>query len=160
MNIEIVAFYQHEKDDAKQTLFGTLHVYLVDYDIDLRGVFVSRRKDAWFFSLPSRPGFDQATGKAIRYPCITFKSREKQNELIDAIREKGRAYIEARLADTENPLIYLQKPQQLARATLPAKRGDAAPTPKEIVAIAKPQSVQPKEWRDPPIRNPFKAQRY
>ena len=152
MDIEVVAFYPHAHDETRQTLSGTLHVYLVEHDIDLRGIFVSRRKDSWFFSLPNRQAIDAETGETIRYPCITFKSRERQKELIDAIREKGRAYIEVWLGNTENPRISPQESQQSTKAGTPTKRVSVATSTKETAVVANPKQAQPKskEYRDPP----------
>ena len=39
MNVEIVEFYEIERDDNKQTRTGTLHVYLIDHVIDLLGIY-------------------------------------------------------------------------------------------------------------------------
>lgn len=65
MDIEIVEFYLEQQDSSKKTLKGTLHIYLPTHDIDIRGVIVSRRKDFWFFGLPSKLGSNQETGKKL-----------------------------------------------------------------------------------------------
>lgn len=93
MDIEVVEFYTMERDDEKQILQGSLHVYLPEIDADLRGVMVRKRKDSWFFGLPILFGVDPETGKKVKFPVFAFVSREKTDELKKLIREKGKDYI-------------------------------------------------------------------
>lgn len=93
MDIEIIEFYLEQQDSSKQMLKGTLHIYLPKYDIDIRGVIVSKRKDFWFFGLPSKVGVDQETGQKIKYPIFTFTDNNKMLEFVSNIREKGKSYI-------------------------------------------------------------------
>jgi hypothetical protein len=44
MDVQIVEFYTIERNDEKQILKGSLHVYLPKIDADLRGVIVRKRK--------------------------------------------------------------------------------------------------------------------
>jgi len=93
MDIEIVEFYAMERNDEKQILKGSLHVYLPKIDADLRGVIVRKKKDSWFFGLPTLFGIDPDTGEKVRFPVFTFVSREKTDELKKLIIEKGKEYI-------------------------------------------------------------------
>lgn len=93
MDIEVVEFYTMERDDEKQILKGSLHVYLPEIDADLRGVMVRKRKDSWFFGLPTLFGIDPDTEKKVKFPVFAFVSREKTDELKKLIREKGKDYI-------------------------------------------------------------------
>src|ERR1700733_7278405 len=104
MNIEIVEFYPLEWNEVKGLLTGTLRVKLPDLGIHILGIHVSKRKDFWYFNLPGRNGIHHETGEIVRYPFIAFDDREKQHALMEAIRQQGRAFIEKRLADNENPL--------------------------------------------------------
>lgn len=101
MNIEIVGFYEDSRDDAKQHLIGTLHVYLIDEEIDLRGIYVTKKKESWWFGMPQRKGKDEETGKAVWYPTFTFTDIEKQKSLMVAIRKGGREYIEKHVLKKE-----------------------------------------------------------
>lgn len=109
MNIEVIEFYGIERDDSREILTGTLRIRLSDIGIHILGIYVSKRKDSWFFSLPGRNENHHETGEPIRYSFIVFEDREKQRELIKVVREKGRAFIQKRLDDVENPLIFHQK---------------------------------------------------
>lgn len=95
MNIEIVEFYPLENKQNKYKLIGTLHIYLVDYEIDIRGIFAAVAKNgAVFFNMPGGYGIDQETGKKVRYPYLGFTDSEKSKALMKEVREKGRKYIE------------------------------------------------------------------
>ena len=93
MEIEIVGFYEINRDDSKNILTGTLHVYLVDYGMDIRGCYVVRKKNGILIFLPSKVGIDEETGKKVQYPCIQFTDPEKNKELLIQIRYKGISYI-------------------------------------------------------------------
>jgi hypothetical protein len=93
MDIEIVEFYPTKRDDKKQMLKGTLHVYLPEIKADLRGVIVVKEKKSWYFGMPVRFGTDTETGESVRFPMFSFIDREKNKELIKLIIEKGKDYI-------------------------------------------------------------------
>ena len=93
MQIDIVNFYETLREDGNQFLQGTLHVYLADLGIDLRGIFVSKKKECWYFSLPSRRAQD-VEGRLIHYPITSYRDREKTNQLMQIVKEKGRSFIE------------------------------------------------------------------
>lgn len=97
MNIEIVEFYQTERDDEKQILKGTLHVNLIDYGIDLRGVLLSKRKNFWFVGLPCKISIDAETGEKVKYPIISFTDHEKTKKLIADIKEYAKEYVKKHL---------------------------------------------------------------
>ncbi len=84
MNIEIVEFYPKKTNPKKKTNFlGTMHVYLVDDHIDIRGVSVVMLKDRYFFRLPHLPGFDGE--KRVFYPIFNFTSPEKQKDFFASL---------------------------------------------------------------------------
>ena len=99
MKVEVVEFYPTEKDDSKQILKGSLHVYLPDMDVDLRGVMVRKRKDSWYFGLPSLFGKDPETGKMVRFPVFAFVNRDKTRELRNNIIEEGKRYIKENISN-------------------------------------------------------------
>ena len=45
MNVEIVEFYPLECKEENGIVAGTLHVYLIDLDVDLRGIYVTKNKN-------------------------------------------------------------------------------------------------------------------
>jgi hypothetical protein len=94
MNIEIVDFYLIERDDERGTLTGTLRVKLCDSGLHILGVYVSRRKAIYHFMLPGRRGVHHETGLSVRYPFVVMEDRDQHKQLMDSIRDKGKAFIE------------------------------------------------------------------
>ena len=134
----------------------TLRVKLPDIGIHILGIWVNKRKDNWHFSLPSRQGIHHKTGESVRYPIVLFEDREKQQALIIAIREKGSAFIERRLADTENPLVFPKENRKEVKQDETSKARDSSLEAKKTAFIEKAapiKSIVSKEWRDlPPLQ--------
>jgi hypothetical protein len=82
MNIEIIEFVPIEMDNETGYLSGTIRVCLSNIGIHILGVFSSRKKGRWFFSLPTKIGTDHRDGKKVRYPCILFEDREMKRKII------------------------------------------------------------------------------
>lgn len=93
MDIEIVEFYIIEKKDEEKILKGSMHIYLPEIDADIRGVMVLKKKNAWFFALPSLFGRDPETKEKIRFSTFSFLNKEKNDELKKIIKKKGKEYI-------------------------------------------------------------------
>lgn len=114
---------------------------------------VRKERESWYFSLPSRKGTHHETGNPVRYPAIVFTDREKHRQFMDAIREKGRVFIEQRLVDMERPIIFFQKQQNESKQGGASKAQNNPTESKKTVPIEKPKlnsSIAVKEWRDPP----------
>jgi len=97
MKVEIVEFYEEERDDSKQFLRGSLHVFLPELNIDIRGCSVSKKKNWWHITLPFRKGFDQEKAEFVRYPVFSFLDRAKNEEFIREVRREGRLYVEEKM---------------------------------------------------------------
>ncbi len=99
MKIEIVEFYPIGK--IGKDLKGTLHIYIIDTDQDLRGIFVKKTKDHWWFQIPYRVQYDPETKKEITFPVICFTQPEKHKEFFKLIQEMGKEYIEEHFIKNE-----------------------------------------------------------
>ena len=153
MKIEIIEFYGLDRNEEKGLLNGTLRIKLSEIGIHILGIYVTKKKESWFFHMPGRLGTNHETGEAVRYPFIVFEDREKQKELMTAIREKGREFIEKRLTDTENPIIWPQKQKKEQYIKKLSSTKDNAMEAKQIgKEAAKPTISTIKVWQDPPPR--------
>lgn len=90
MKLEIVEFYKfapnpERKDSDKCTMLGTLHVFLIDYNIDIRGIHVYKRKKGIFFMIPSQVSYDIEEKKNVKYPIINFIKAEEKKEFFDLL---------------------------------------------------------------------------
>lgn len=90
MNIEIVEFYPIK--DKK--FIGTLHIYIIDYNLDVRGIKVFRMKKNYFFQMPGMTTIDE-NGKKVFYPYISFIDENTKKSLIDQIIKKGSKYVKS-----------------------------------------------------------------
>lgn len=156
MNIEIVEFYPTSLDQAQETLIGTLRIKLSDFGIHILGIQVSKRKNLWHFRLPARYSTHHETGEQIFYPLIAFDYKEQQQTLMVAIREKGRAFIEKRLADTERRLVIPPKKQKQPKP--PQQAQLTIETTQIPIALQKAKSssrksiiAKPFDFVDPPF---------
>ena len=91
MKIEIVEFYPifKKNNDIK----GTMHIYIIDYELDIRGIFVTKQKKHWWFEMPYRSQYEKETKKEVRFPVICFTNQEKNDEFFKLLIENGKEYI-------------------------------------------------------------------
>lgn len=98
MRIEIIKFYEINRQDEKQHLIGTLHIYLPEIGLNIKGITVFKKKAYWHFRLPSKRTFDQSSGKEVDYACILFDEKEKNEALLSFLKNEGRKFVEDYLA--------------------------------------------------------------
>lgn len=155
MNVEILEFYPIERDEDKGFLSGTLRIRLSTLGIDILGIYALKNKNGWYFRLPNGKSIHQETGAPCWYPFLSFYDKEKQKQLMQEIKEKGTNFIENRLADKENTLIFHGKPSFSKRQASPPKTKEAAKEAKETADSARlrpASSTSGKVWVDPPPR--------
>lgn len=150
MNIEVVDFFPIEKDEAKGLMKGTMRIMLPDIGIHIMGILVVKHRYGWYFDIPRKRSIHHETGEPVKYPVFAFDDREQQHSLMLAIREKGRAYIEKRLEDKENPLQWPQMQQEGVSNSKPQAKSEVPAEAKLEASIAK---AKPKVWSDPPKRH-------
>ena len=154
MNIEIVEFYPIDRNIDRDILTGTLRVKLVDAGIHILGIYVSKIKNRWYFGLPGKKSIHHKTGELIRFTYLVFEDKDQQHALIEAIRKHGQAFIEKRLADTKNPLVFHKKKELSSKATPGQKKPDNATAPKQTAFIGNSKPKM-KVFVDPPPRKVF-----
>lgn len=64
MKFELVEFYPISDKKHKKTV-GTVHIYAIDCQLDIRGILVSTSGKAMFFHLPHYTTKDQETGEFV-----------------------------------------------------------------------------------------------
>ena len=108
MEIEVVAFYTDERCDEQCMLRGSMHVYLIDIQVDLRGIGVTKKDDNWHFSnqVIKVEGKIDTRGKPMVYPVFNFMDHYKNMKMMETIKTKGIEYIEREiLSKTEDELL-------------------------------------------------------
>ena len=98
-NIEIVEFYKHKQSNSLKDIFGTIHVYLPDFNLDIRGINIRYKPKETYnkrisVSMPFKTDLDpEEKGGKIKYPIFHFTDRTVQNQFVKAVRKKARRYI-------------------------------------------------------------------
>ena len=91
MKFEIVDFYPVE---GKKKFIGTMHIYVIDYELDIRGITVLKNGKYYLFLMPGKkvPDSEDPT-KLVFYPMIDFTNRDKKKEVIDFLQKEGVKYV-------------------------------------------------------------------
>jgi len=104
MEVEIQEFYWDEEPPQNEEPIrkkknkgksGTLHIYLPQIDLDIRGILFIKHKNGWIMRMPHKTAFEN--GKRVFYPVLTFVNLDTMKELILQIKEKGTKFIEDKL---------------------------------------------------------------
>ena len=93
MKIELVEFYPLEEKKEKRYLKGTLHIFLADFGIDIRGILFIFRKDKVMMRFPYRSALDPDTKQFVQYPIFNFVDIKKSQELHSLTKFMGTEYI-------------------------------------------------------------------
>lgn len=95
MKIEVVGFYPNAKPPTKKNRgLGTLHVYLVDIGLDIRGIGVVKNGKGYYFLSPQKYGNDENREP---YPVVTFTDPVKQKEYIQALKTVATEFLNEEL---------------------------------------------------------------
>lgn len=111
MKLEVLEFYPKEKK-VDGFISGDIKIRLPDLAMNLLGVYIARRSNGkWLILLPCRTGVD-SEGHRVRYPIVHFEE-VFHRELMAELYSQATGFIEKRIADTENPVIFPPpKPKQ------------------------------------------------
>ena len=96
MKFEIVDFYP--STEPKKNMYGTMHVYIIDYQMDFRGILVKNGLNGIFFQLPGMTVLDENRQKVF-FPFIDFTDQEKKKELINFLKTEGKQYLKEKFKD-------------------------------------------------------------
>lgn len=83
---EFVEFYKAKKNPKFKSFLGTLHIYFIDCQMDIRGISVTRNGKRLFYILPHFSSFDEELQKNVKYPILRFTNEDDQKELIDFLQ--------------------------------------------------------------------------
>lgn len=100
MKFEFVDFYplaDEIKEKMKKNVVGTVHIYAIDCQLDIRGILVSSYANGMYFNIPNFVGFDPDSGKKIRYPVIGWTQKETHQEMMDFLHKEVKPIIKSRL---------------------------------------------------------------
>ena len=100
MKFELVDFYpttEKNRKKSQRNLVGTVHLYIIDYQIDLRGIRVAKNGKGLYFLMPHIFGQDHETGEQVRYPVFRFTNQKDHDEMMDFLHKEVKPEILKRL---------------------------------------------------------------
>lgn len=83
MKFEFVEFYPADENNKVKNFLGTVHIYVIDCELDIRGIRVTRQGKGMFFNFPHFKAIDSETKVEVRYPLIRWTNGSTQKEMID-----------------------------------------------------------------------------
>lgn len=87
MKFELVDFYPIKNNKNKKIL-GTVHIYAIDCELDIRGILVFLHCKKIFFKFPYFKAYDQETNEEIKYPHIIWTNNSTQKEMMDFLKNE------------------------------------------------------------------------
>jgi hypothetical protein len=158
MEVEIKNFFPAERQDKKGLLKGSLHIIvkLIEAELNVRGILVSRQKGKWFFRMPFRLGTCHKTGNSVTFPIFIFSNDELNKSLLDGIYKKAPAFIEEFLKANPQAIGAQKTVEHIKPKANVDDRKEAAPNAKKqaLVETVQVKKVSVVSWQDPPPRKP------
>ena len=102
MKFEFVEFYpltDKNRGNSKKNALGTVHIYAIECELDIRGINTSLKGRSIFFHIPHFTGKDHETGDPIRYPLIRWTNEKTQREMLDFLHQHVKPIIRQRIKD-------------------------------------------------------------
>ena len=103
MKYEFVEFYPKSPDVKNERFLGTVHLYIIDMNIDLRGILAvkmitPKNRDLHYlgYRFPGNTTIDEE-GKRVFYPIINFVNPKDKKEWIDWMKKEVSPIIKERL---------------------------------------------------------------
>ncbi len=100
MKIEFVEFYPYSpkaQNKHQKKILGTIHIYLIEEELDIRGIMALRTGKGIFFNLPHYVALDEETGEPVRYPHLRFTNESKHKEMMDFLHNEVKPIIRKRI---------------------------------------------------------------
>lgn len=97
MEIEIIEAYEIRFKEGDKPKGWSLHIYLPEWEMDVRGIILKKYGGGWFMQMPFLTNYDKEEKKPVRFPLISFLERDKTKDLNQKIKEKAVEYVEKKL---------------------------------------------------------------
>lgn len=87
MKIEIINMYFSEENFEKDLFEGTAHIKLIDFNVNIRGVYFKKRKDFWYVSMPTLAYTHAESGKRHKCPFFSFDDPFQNKQFQTTIKQ-------------------------------------------------------------------------
>jgi hypothetical protein len=93
MKFELVEFYPATEPKFKKNFVGTVHIYAIDCELDIRGILVTKNGKSMFFNFPHFKALDSETGLEARYPLIRWTNEATHKGMMDFLHKEVKPII-------------------------------------------------------------------
>ena len=100
MKFEFIEFYQSTEETKSRrgpNCLGTVHIYCIDCELDIRGIAVRKVNKNIRFDVPFFYDIDKETGTRVKYPLVRFTNQQYHQEMIDFLQSDVKNEIKKRL---------------------------------------------------------------
>ena len=87
MKIESINMYFSEENFEKDLFEGTAHIKLIDFNVNIRGVYCKKRKDFWYVSMPTLAYTHAESGKRHKCPFFSFDDPFQNKQFQNTIKQ-------------------------------------------------------------------------
>jgi|SRR5580693_1762261 hypothetical protein len=95
LKIEVIEVYLTTIDKSLRYIKGTMHIYIENDQLDIRGINVRFHKERWLIWLPEAYSKDEETGVPVKYPIPSYASNWKQAQLLSFLKKEAVQYMQA-----------------------------------------------------------------
>lgn len=88
MKFELVEFYPATEPKKKKNFLGTVHIYVIDCELDIRGILVTKNGNGMFFNFPHFKAKDEETQEWVRYPLIRWANDSTHKEMMNFLHQQ------------------------------------------------------------------------
>ena len=97
MKFEFVEFYECKLETRPKGFLGTVHIYAIDCNLDIRGIRVVKKGKELYFSLPHFKAVDEESGIFVWYPLIRWTDEKTQKQMMDFLKKEVRPIVKERI---------------------------------------------------------------
>lgn len=100
MKFELVDFYpitDKNRGRSKKNILGSVHVYIIDCNVDIRGIKVAKKGNRILFLMPHMFSLDLETGQEVRYPIFSFTNPKDHESMMNFLHSEVKTHILERL---------------------------------------------------------------
>ncbi len=105
MKIEIIEAYPLKTEKNEPDIYS-MHIYLPEKDLDIRGITVKFLKK-WIFIMPTKTNWDEEAKARITFPIASFANQKTNQDFRDSLIAEGNKYMQEKYSE-------LQKKKSLA----------------------------------------------
>lgn len=113
MKLELVGFYpitEKNREANPPNLIATVHLYVVDYKLDLRGIRFTKNGKRRVFLMPLVFTADNETGLPVSFPVFRWTDEKDHKAMLDFLHHEVKPKIFAELEKLGDPDFQKRKP--------------------------------------------------